>query len=107
VVLVFMRRHVLVGVTDPRYVERQMSVPVFGEILFSQQQLLLDRLSAGGGRKLLAGLGGKSSLPFHKAASEMEFRRASGVGAATTSAGAGNTRILAARFPHDTSVEAL
>jgi tyrosine-protein kinase Etk/Wzc len=108
VVLVFMRRHVLTGVTDPRYVERRMSVPVFGEILFSQQQLLLDRVSAGSSRKLLAGLGGKSSLPFQKAPPEMQFRRsAAGVGATAVSPGDANSRVLAARFPHDTSVEAL
>lgn len=109
VVLVFMRRHVLTGVTDPRYVERRMSVPVFGEILFSQQQLLLDRGAAGAGRKLLAGLGGKSSLPFQKVSPDMQFRgAAAGMrAAASTSPNGEDNRVLAARFPHDTSVEEL
>jgi tyrosine-protein kinase Etk/Wzc len=101
VTLVFMRRHVMTGVTDPKYVERRMSVPVFGEILFSQQQLLLDRMSAGFGRKSLPGLGGRSNLPFQKAAPDIQFH-----GAAALLDG-DISRALASRFPHDTSVEAL
>ncbi|MGF6640691.1 tyrosine-protein kinase Etk/Wzc [Paraburkholderia sp. MM5496-R1] len=94
VVLVFMRRHVMIGVTDPRYVERQMSVPVFGEILFSHQQLLLDR-DATAGRKSLPAAAGRGHPPMQKSLHEIQFD--SGV----------QNRILAARFPHDTSVEAL
>ncbi|MBB5465350.1 tyrosine-protein kinase Etk/Wzc [Paraburkholderia sp. CI2] len=94
VVLVFMRRHVMIGVTDPRYVERQMSVPVFGEILFSHQQLLLDR-DATAGRKSLPATAGRAHPPMQKSLHEIQFD--SGV----------QNRILAARFPHDTSVEAL
>ncbi|MGF6789364.1 polysaccharide biosynthesis tyrosine autokinase [Paraburkholderia sp. 35.1] len=94
VVLVFMRRHVMIGVTDPRYVERQMSVPVFGEILFSHQQLLLDR-DATAGRKSLPAAVGRGHPPMQKSLHEIQFD--SGV----------QNRILAARFPHDTSVEAL
>ncbi|MBB5503059.1 polysaccharide biosynthesis tyrosine autokinase [Paraburkholderia sp. MM5384-R2] len=94
VVLVFMRRHVMIGVTDPRYVERQMSVPVFGEILFSHQQLLLDR-DASAGRKSLPAAAGRAHPPMQKSLHEIQFD--SGV----------QNRILAARFPHDTSVEAL
>lgn len=107
VTLVFMRRHVMTGVTDPKYVERRMSVPVFGEILFSQQQLLLDRLSAGVGRKSLPGLGGRSTLPLQKASPELQFRAdAAAIGNAGSLDG-DNSLILASRFPHDTSVEAL
>ncbi|MEM5294874.1 polysaccharide biosynthesis tyrosine autokinase [Burkholderia sp. JPY481] len=94
VVLVFMRRHVMVGVTDPRYVERQMSVPVFGEILFSHQQLLLDR-DATAGRKSLPPATGRAHPPLQKSLHEIQL-----------DTGIPN-RILAARFPHDTSVEAL
>ncbi|MGF6374084.1 tyrosine-protein kinase Etk/Wzc [Paraburkholderia sp. RAU6.4a] len=94
VALVFMRRHVMIGVTDPRYVERQMSVPVFGEILFSHQQLLLDR-DATAGRKSLPAAAGRGHPPMQKSLHEIQFD--SGV----------QNRILAARFPHDTSVEAL
>ncbi|MFL9867940.1 polysaccharide biosynthesis tyrosine autokinase [Paraburkholderia fungorum] len=104
VVLVFMRRHVMTGVTDPRYVESRMSVPVFGEILFSQQQLLLDRL--GVGHKALPGVGGRSSQPLQRNAADLQFAGAAAVGVAASRVDE-NTRILAARFPNDMSVEAL
>lgn len=111
VVLVFMRRHVLTGVTDPRYVERRMSMPVFGEILFSQQQVLLDRSTSAGNRKMLVGLGGRSSLPFQKGVNDVHLRSAAGIGvsgaAAESAIDGGDSKVLAARFPHDTSVEAL
>ncbi|MGF6484852.1 tyrosine-protein kinase Etk/Wzc [Paraburkholderia sp. JPY419] len=94
VVLVFMRRHVMIGVTDPRYVERQMSVPVFGEILFSHQQVLLDR-DATAGRKSLPPATGRAHPPLQKSLHEIQLDK-----------GIPN-RILAARFPHDASVEAL
>ncbi|WP_429577596.1 polysaccharide biosynthesis tyrosine autokinase [Paraburkholderia youngii] len=94
VVLVFMRRHVMIGVTDPRYVERQMSVPVFGEILFSHQQVLLDR-DATAGRKSLPPATGRAHPPLQKSLHEIQL-----------DTGIPN-RILAARFPHDASVEAL
>ncbi|SDR22543.1 tyrosine-protein kinase Etk/Wzc [Paraburkholderia fungorum] len=113
VVLVFMRRHVMTGVTDPRYVERRMSVPVFGEILFSQQQLSLDRSFANSSRKSLPGLGGRSSLPFQRTAPDVEMRSSASATGATRATGAAaslngdSSRVLAARFPHDTSVEGL
>ncbi|EEA02712.1 capsular exopolysaccharide family [Burkholderia sp. H160] len=95
VVMVFMRRHVMVGVTDPRYVERQMSVPVFGEILFSHQQLLLDRDALSSARKSLPAATARAHPPMQKSLHEVQFDRGE------------QNRILAARFPHDTSVEAL
>jgi tyrosine-protein kinase Etk/Wzc len=113
VMLVFMRRHVMTGVTDPRYVERRMSVPVFGEILFSQQQLSLDRSFTSAARKSLPGLGGRTTLPFQRTAPGIEMRSsASATGATGASSAAGSlsaesSRVLAARFPHDTSVEGL
>jgi tyrosine-protein kinase Etk/Wzc len=106
VVLVFMRRHVMTGVTDPRYVERRMSVPVVGEVLFSQQQLLLDRSFSGTRHKSLPSLGARMSPPLQKSAPDMQFRdSAAGIGVAPSLSG--DSRILAACFPHDTSVEAL
>ncbi|NML30369.1 polysaccharide biosynthesis tyrosine autokinase [Paraburkholderia sp. G-4-1-8] len=96
VVLVFMRRHVMIGVTDPRYIERQMSVPVFGEILFSQQQVLLDRNATSAGRKSLPGAAARATPPLHKGMQDIQFNT-----------GDDHNRILAARFPHDSSVEAL
>lgn len=112
IVLVFMRRHVMTGVTDPRYVERRMSVPVFGEILFSQQQLMLDRSFASAARKSLPGLGGKATLPFQRTAPDIELQHSEPVMSAGRATGAAalpapDNRVLAARFPHDTSVEGL
>jgi tyrosine-protein kinase Etk/Wzc len=110
VMLVFMRRHVMTGVTDPRYVERRMSVPVFGEILFSQQQLSLDRSFASAARKSLPGLGGRTTLPFQRTAPDIEMRSSAGATSATSAAASlsgDSSRVLAARFPHDTSVEGL
>jgi tyrosine-protein kinase Etk/Wzc len=105
VVLVFMRRHVMTGVTDPRYVESRMSVPVFGEILFSQQQLLLDR--RGMDRKALPAASGRSSQPLARSAADMQFvGGAAGMGGAASRSD-DNARVLAARFPNDMSVEAL
>jgi tyrosine-protein kinase Etk/Wzc len=94
VVLVFMRRHVMIGVTDPRFIERQMSVPVFGEILFSQQQLLMDRTATSMGRKSLPAAA-RANPPLQKGMHDLQFNAGD------------NNRILAARFPHDPSVEAL
>ncbi|HEY2024049.1 polysaccharide biosynthesis tyrosine autokinase [Paraburkholderia sp.] len=95
VVLVFMRRHVLTGVTDPRFIERQMSVPVFGEILFSQQQQLIDRTTTSLGHKSLPAAAARANPPLQKGMHDLQFNAGD------------NNRILAARFPHDTSVEAL
>ncbi|WGS52897.1 polysaccharide biosynthesis tyrosine autokinase [Paraburkholderia sp. D15] len=107
VMLVFMRRHVMTGVTDPRYVESRMSVPVFGEILFSQQQLSLDRHGAGGGRKALRDAGGRAGLPLQQGAVEPQFLRDPADADLDAALTANHTRILAARYPHDPSVEAL
>ncbi|WP_242665741.1 polysaccharide biosynthesis tyrosine autokinase [Paraburkholderia ginsengiterrae] len=105
VMLVFMRRHVMTGVTDPRYVESRMSVPVFGEILFSQQQSLLDRLGAV--RKALPGMRGSASQPLSRGADDIRnVDRAADAGVAEPGV-IEHTKVLAARYPNDTSVEAL
>jgi tyrosine-protein kinase Etk/Wzc len=101
--LVFMRRHVLVGVTDPRYVERRLSVPVVGEVLFSHQQTMLDRSLPAAARKPLPGMSGKNGSPQRNGGE-------SGAGAnekIDPSFSDSGTKVLAARFPHDPSVEAL
>ncbi|WNC89173.1 polysaccharide biosynthesis tyrosine autokinase [Paraburkholderia sp. FT54] len=100
--LVFIRRHVMTGVTDPRYVEHAMGVPVIGEVLFSAQQARLDReISAATSR---AGI-----VPGSRAA-----KLPSGHGGPSPDTAAGLTRlaqdmprVLAARFPKDVTVEAL
>jgi tyrosine-protein kinase Etk/Wzc len=105
VFLVFMRRHVMIGVTDPLFVERRLSVPVFGEVLFSQQQVRLDPSTAGAPRKSLPGAG-RTTAPFPRVGPAFEpLDGVSEVGA--TALYGASTRVLAARFPHDPSVEAL
>lgn len=106
-VLVFMRRHVLIGVTDPKYVEHRLSVPVFGEVLFSQQQSLLDPSSQGGVRKPLPDAGARTTLPFQRGRPGIESPRGANEMGPAASLHAGSSRVLAARFPNDPSVEAL
>ncbi|WP_243468655.1 polysaccharide biosynthesis tyrosine autokinase [Paraburkholderia sp. PGU19] len=104
VLIVFMRRHVLVGVTDPRYVERRLSVPVVGEVLFSHQQSLLDRGLPAAARKPLPGAGGRSAPPLQRGAEGSEAATGEKI---DPSFGTSGNKILAERFPHDASVEAL
>lgn len=104
VLIVFMRRHVLVGVTDPRYVERRLSVPVVGEVLFSHQQSLLDRGLPAAARKPLPGAGGRSAPPMQRGAEGSEAATGEKI---DPSFGTSGNKILAERFPHDASVEAL
>ena len=104
VFIVFMRRHVLVGVTDPRYVERRLSVPVVGEVLFSHQQSLLDRGLPAAARKPLPGAGGRSALQMQRGAEGSEAATGEKI---DPSFGTSGNKILAERFPHDASVEAL
>ncbi|MFP3558052.1 polysaccharide biosynthesis tyrosine autokinase [Paraburkholderia sp. SIMBA_049] len=104
VFIVFMRRHVLVGVTDPRYVERRLSVPVVGEVLFSHQQSLLDRGLPAAARKPLPGAGGRGALQMQRGAGGSEAATGEKI---DPSFGTSGNKILAERFPHDASVEAL
>ncbi|WP_439899845.1 polysaccharide biosynthesis tyrosine autokinase [Paraburkholderia phymatum] len=101
--LVFMRRHVLVGVTDPRYVERRLSVPVVGEVLFSHQQTMLDRSLPAAARKPLPGVSGKNGSP-QRNGGEPSAGANERIDPSFSDSG---TKVLAARFPHDPSVEAL
>ncbi len=104
VVLVFMRRHVLVGVTDPRYVERRLSVPVIGEVLFSHQQTLLDRGLPAAARRPLPGAAGRNAMATPRG---LEGSEATSGEKIDPSFGYSGNKILAERFPHDASVEAL
>lgn len=104
VFLVFMRRHVLVGVTDPRYVERRLSVPVIGEVLFSHQQSLLDRSLPASARKPLQGAPARNVVPVQRGVDGGEAAADEKI---DPSFGYSGNKILAERFPHDSSVEAL
>jgi len=104
VFLVFMRRHVLVGVTDPRYVERRLSVPVIGEVLFSHQQSLLDRSLPASARKPLQGAPGRTAVTVQRGGDGGESASDEKI---DPSFGYSGNKVLAERFPHDSSVEAL
>ena len=104
VFLVFMRRHVLVGVTDPRLVEHRLSVPLLGEVLFSHRQAQLDKSLPEGTRKPLPANGSREPLPLRRG-EEVGAKQYFGEGGAEQ--GDGGNRVLATRFPHDASVEAL
>jgi tyrosine-protein kinase Etk/Wzc len=100
VFLVFMRRHVMTGVTDPFFVERSLSVPVFGEVLYSQPQAMLEKeiaLSLSRGRSK-----GGNLLPYQAAVPD---KTGNAIGVPRLESG--QTRVLADRFRHDLSVEAL
>jgi tyrosine-protein kinase Etk/Wzc len=102
--IVFMRRHVLVGVTDPRYVERRLSVPVVGEVLFSHQQSMLDRSLPAAARTPLQGANRNTpAVPRGADAPELMGNGEK----IDPSFGTSGNKILAQRFPHDASVEAL
>ncbi|WP_232833266.1 polysaccharide biosynthesis tyrosine autokinase [Paraburkholderia kururiensis] len=93
---VFTRRRLFTGVTDPRFVERSMSVPVFGSILYSAQQARLDRsASAAGAGAVVA----EPAMPLLGPGREGRADPVAWPPAAQ--------RLLARSFPQDPSVEAL
>jgi tyrosine-protein kinase Etk/Wzc len=97
---VFIRRHVMAGVTDPLFVEHSLSVPVFGEVLFSRPQAKLEQEIALELRKGKSRKGG-TLVPFQAA------QAPSGNTAGIPQLAGNRTRVLADRFRHDVSVEAL
>jgi tyrosine-protein kinase Etk/Wzc len=100
---VFIRRHVMTGVTDPLYVERRLSVPVLGEVLFSQHQVTLSREMAAIVRSRLASRGRTAELQLRRLASHRHRGSLDGVAALSD----GASKVLAERFPGDPSIEAL
>ncbi|REG61205.1 tyrosine-protein kinase Etk/Wzc [Paraburkholderia sp. BL6669N2] len=97
--LVFIRRHVMTGVTDPRYVEHTMRVPVIGEVLFSAQQARLDREISAVARRT-------GSLPG-SGATKLSSGQSPDQAAGLMRPAQDAPRVLAARFPKDVTVEAL
>lgn len=95
---VFVRRHVMTGVTDPRYVEYQVGVPLMGEVFMSPQQAHLNDEVDSSVRRLLTTRGAVAGLPQSNAA---------GARGAGPQAGFDKAKVLSDRFPQDPSVEAL
>lgn len=98
---VFVRRHVMTGVTDPLFVEARLGVPLMGEVLYSQQQVRLNQEIGALQRRSLAS---RSSTPGLPARAQSAPVPADGRIAAT---GSGVSKVLADRYPDDPSIEAL
>jgi tyrosine-protein kinase Etk/Wzc len=97
---VLMRRRVMTGVTDPLFVEHRLSVPVFGEVHFSRPQARLDQEIA---RARRTSPSQRKALTPSLATALHESRDL----AHLPQLSEGGTRLLADRFRHDASVEAL
>ncbi len=97
---VFLRNRYLTGVTDSKFIERNMRMPMLASVLFSQQQARLDQAMP-------------RNLAFQPVAAHLQRRPAllpSGVRANTAAEAlqpATSQYLLARSFPHDASVEAL
>lgn len=98
--LVFMRRRVMTGVTDPFFVERSLSVPVFGEVLFSQPQAMLEK-------EIALSLSQRGSKGGNLLSYRAAVPQKTGNAVSAPRLAGGQTRVLADRFRHDLSVEAL
>ena len=101
---VFVRRHVMTGVTDPLFVEARLGVPLMGEVFYSQQQVRLDQEVGALQRRSLAS---RSATP---AANNVPVRlqhRQEPTDARVAAPGAGVSKVLADRYPDDPTIEAL
>ena len=100
---VFVRRHVMAGVTDPLFVEARLGVPLMGEVFYSQQQVRLDQEIGALQRRSLASrsspskAGPPARLPQRQEPSDGRI----------AAAGAGVSKVLADRYPDDPTIEAL
>ncbi len=101
---VFVRRHMMVGVTDPLFVEARLGVPLMGEVLYSQQQARLDQEIGALQRRSLSSRGATPGLPGRVPGQSPGQAPTDGRLIAT---GAGVSKVLADRYPDDPSIEAL
>ncbi|RQR48763.1 capsular biosynthesis protein [Burkholderia sp. Bp9126] len=99
---VFMRSRYLNGVTDSKFIERSMRVPVFGSILYSAQQARLGHAMP---RKLL--FDSAEGGVLHQPPLLLSGAHAGGTPAEEIALPATSQYLLARSFPHDYSVEAL
>lgn len=98
---VFVRRHVMMGVTDPLFVEARLGVPLMGEVLYSEQQARLNDEVSALQRRSLSSRSAAPGLPGRVQGLPVP---ADGRVAAT---GTGVSKVLADRYPDDPSIEAL
>ncbi|KVU59649.1 capsular biosynthesis protein [Burkholderia ubonensis] len=99
---VFMRNRYLTGVTDSKFIERNMRVPVFGSILYSAQQARLDHAMP---RKLPFKSG--EDVVHRQPSLLLPGTRVGGASAEEIALPATSQFLLARSFPRDASVEAL
>ena len=97
---VFVRRHVLMGVTDPLFVEARLGVPLMGEVLYSQQQARLDQEIGALQRRSLSSRSAVPGLPSR-------VQNAAPADGRVVATGGGVSKVLADRYPDDPSIEAL
>lgn len=99
---VFVRRHVMTGVTDPLFVEARLGVPLMGEVFYSQQQGRLDQEVDALQRRSLA-----SRNTAAKGAPARLAPRQEPTDGRVAAPGAGVSKVLADRYPDDPTIEAL
>jgi tyrosine-protein kinase Etk/Wzc len=101
---VFVRRHVMAGVTDPLFVEARLGVPLMGEVFYSQQQVRLDQEIGALQRRSLA----SRSVPHTSSTPAARLpHRQEPIDGRVAAVGAGVSKVLADRYPDDPTVEAL
>lgn len=105
---VFVRRHVMTGVTDPLFVEARLGVPLMGEVFYSQQQVRLDQEVGALQRRSLASRSTSASknAPPIRLPDRNEPRQEPTDGR-IAAPGAGVSKVLADRYPDDPTIEAL
>jgi tyrosine-protein kinase Etk/Wzc len=101
---VFARSQLLTGVSDPRFVEWSLSIPVLGSVLYSPEQAQLKRAMLHTLRGIDSSYGSAASIPLLPATRIRDGSIVKGAGGALPP----NAHYLLSRsFPHNASVEAL
>ncbi len=104
---IFLRRHAMIGVTDPMFVERRLSVPVLGEVLFSRQQQLLDHEISVSPVGHALGSSGMQTGSAPKALPHVKREAHDDITMPNLGDNDRDAFVLATRYPHDPAVEAL
>lgn len=99
---VFTRSQLMTGVTDPRFVEWMMSVPVFGSVLYSPQQEQLKRAMPHALGANAPQYGPRVPVPLLPGVPIPDLK-----GARAPEPGVAPNYLLARSFPHNATVEAL
>jgi tyrosine-protein kinase Etk/Wzc len=101
---VFARSQLLTGVTDPRFVEWSLSIPVLGSVLYSPQQAQLKRAMMHSLQGVDTPYGAATPIPLLPAARAKDGSIVKGAAGALPHTA---HYLLARSFPHNASVEAL